>query len=433
MNNLLALIVERSLLGLAGLITSLLVAFFLTPDAQGWYYVFVSLAKLSVLFDLGLSVVLVHIAASLASALKWGAGGALAGPSAPRFRAVVRQSAVIYLSLAVAYVTIMLPVGMVFFMNAPHADSYTTDEWLAPWTALVLATAGGMLCVPFIALIEGTGRVAEVSTVRLTYGLIGSLACWLLLAVGGQIWAVVMLPVATLLVSIYWLGVRCPEMLGEVYAATEQDRFWKHSVWPLQWRFGVSWLCNYLLSQIYTPVLFYFSGAIVAGQMGLSLAITNLLALIAHAWVGRHATAMTQAVSRKDWATLSLICRKDLFWSTGFFLFGAATLCAAHELLARSNYGQRMLPFWPFVGLLAVALSSHLLGVFAAQLRAYQKEPLMWILIAGAALTAPLATWAASRYQAFGVVATVLVIQVTFTLPAAIVVWRRFNWVRQSD
>jgi hypothetical protein len=144
-NNLLALIVERSLLGLAGLITSLLVAFFLTPDAQGWYYVFVSLAKLSVLFDLGLSVVLVHIAASLASALKWGAGGALAGPSAPRFRAVVKQSAVIYLSLAVAYVTIMLPVGMVFFMNAPHADSYTTDEWLAPWTALVLATAGGML------------------------------------------------------------------------------------------------------------------------------------------------------------------------------------------------------------------------------------------------------------------------------------------------
>ena len=162
------------------------------------------------------------------------------------------------------------------------------------------------------------------------------------------------------------------------------------------------------------------------------LAITNLLALIAHAWVGRHATAMTQAVLRKDWATLSLICRKDLFWSTGFFLFGAATLCVAHELLARSNYGQRMLPFWPFVGLLAVALSSHLLGVFAAQLRAYQKEPLMWILIAGAALTAPLATWAASRYQAAGVVGTVLVIQVTFTVPAAIAVWRRFNWVRQS-
>lgn len=110
-------------------------------------------------------------------------------------------------------------------MNAPHADSYTTYEWLAPWTALVLATAGGMLCIPFIALIEGTGRVAEVSSVRLTYGLIGSLACWLLLAVGGQIWAVVMLPVATLLVGIYWLGVRCPVMLGEVYAATEQDRF----------------------------------------------------------------------------------------------------------------------------------------------------------------------------------------------------------------
>lgn len=433
LNSLIALIVERSWLGLSGLITSLLIAFFLTPDAQGWYYVFLSLAKLSVLFDLGLSVVLVHVSASLASALEWGTGGALVGPSANRFRSVVRQSVLIYMGLAVSYVTIMLPVGMLFFMNAPDAESQATATWLAPWAALVLATAGAMLCIPFLALIEGTGRVAEVSSVRLIYGLIGSLACWLLLAAGGQLWAVAMLPVATLLVSIYWLGVRCPVMLGEVWTVKSLDRFWKHSIWPLQWRFGVGWLCNYLLSQIYTPVLFYFSGAVVAGQMGLSLAITNLLALIAHAWVGRHATSMTQAVSRRDWLALRLICRKDLFWSTGFFLFGAAILCAAHELLSHTSYGQRMLPFWLFVGLLGVALSSHLLGVFAAQLRAYQKEPLMWVLVAGAAITAPLAIWAASRYQAAGVVGTVLVIQVMFTLPAAITVWRRFNWIRQND
>lgn len=248
---------------------------FLTPDDQGWYYVFVSLAKLSVLFDLGLSVVLVHVSAGLAAALEWGKGGSLGGPAAQRFRSVLRQSAVIYMSLAVAYVTIMLPAGMLFFMNAPYAGSHSTAAWLAPWSASVLATAGAMLCVPFLALIEGTGRVAEVSSVRLIYGLVGSLSCWLLLAAGGQLWAVVMLPLATLLGGIYWLGVRCPVMLGEIWAATPVDRFWKHSVWPLQWRFGVGWLCHYLLSQIYTPVLFYFSGAVVAGQMGLSLAITN--------------------------------------------------------------------------------------------------------------------------------------------------------------
>jgi hypothetical protein len=92
-----------------------------------------------------------------------------------------------------------------------------------------------------------------------------------------------------------------------------------------------------------------------------------------------------------------------------------------------------MSPCWQFVGLLGVALTSHLLGVFAAQLRAYQKEPLMWILLAGAALTAPLATWAASRYQSAGVVGTVLVIQVMFTLPAAMTVWRGFHWTRQSN
>jgi hypothetical protein len=45
----------------------------------------------------------------------------------------------------------------------------------------------------------------------------------------------------------------------------------------------MSWTASYLLTQIYTPMLFYLSGAVVAGQMGVSFSIANMLAVISNA------------------------------------------------------------------------------------------------------------------------------------------------------
>ncbi len=43
---------------------------------------------------------------------------------------------------------------------------------------------------------------------------------------------------------------------------------WRREVWPFQWKIAVSWLCDYFIFQLFTPVLFAFRGPVEAGQDG---------------------------------------------------------------------------------------------------------------------------------------------------------------------
>ena len=102
-------------------------------------------------------------------------------------------------------------------------------------------------------------------------------------------------------------------------------------------------------------------------------------------------------------------------------------LSVGHQILEPTKYGQRLLPFWPFAGLLAISFVNHLTGTFGAQLRAFQKEPLMRIMLLGATVIVPLAIWAAERYAAAGVIAAILFVQLIYVLPATLWTWKKFK------
>lgn len=149
------------------------------------------------------------------------------------------------------------------------------------------------------------------------------------------------------------------------------------------------------------------------------------LAVISNAWTSRNVPSMAKLVVERDWVHLDRLFKRDCFYSTLFYVLSAVLLCIAHHILEPTKYGQRVLPFWPFAGLLLIGMITHLTGSLAAQLRAFQKEPLVWVMLAGAALIVPLAFYAASHYAAAGVIAVILLVQVIFVLPASVVVWWR--------
>ncbi len=435
MNSLVALVVQRSWVALSGLMTTVLITFFLSQQMQGWYYAFLSLAAVYSLFDLGLSTILVNVAAQVGHQLKWKPGGELQGGDIDRFRSLLLQSARIYLGLAIGFVLLMIPAGIVFFVAQAHADDLAMSSWFGQWVALALVTTVMLALMPFLAIIEGTGKVAEVVMVRLIYGVMGSLACWLVLWAGGGLWAAVMIPGTSVVVMVLWMSWRYPALLASVRKSLRnpakntprQAVNWRQEIWPMQWRFGLGWTASYLLTQIYTPILFYFSGSSVAGQMGLSFSIANMLAVIAHSWISRHVPAMTQAATSRDWTALDHMFKRDLLLSTGFFIGGAGVLCVMHLMLQPTQYGERILPLWPFTGLLTVALVNHLTGTLAAQLRAFQREPLVWVTVPGALLIVPSAIWIAPRHGAGGVIGVILAVQLAFVLPAVIALWRHYQ------
>lgn len=421
-----AVLAQRSWQAFSGVLSIVFITHFLSPTTQGWYYSFLSVAALYTLFDLGLSAVLVQISAHLFVQLSWLPRGELAGAGGEKFKGLVGRSFRHYLLLSFLFFLIAVPGGILFFGQQPHLNGQEIS-WFAPWVTLASVTSVSILTLPFLSLVEGSGRVREVYTVRLMQGVSGSLSCWLVLSLGGELWAAVMLPATGVFASAVWLVSKRPGLLAAAWKRADHDLYWKRDVWPLQWRVGVGWLSGYLLTQIYTPALFHFQGAVVAGQMGLSLTIANMLGLLAQSWIARNIPAMAQAVGKREWAEFDHLFRRDLVFSTSVYLAGAVVVSCAHNVLSSTTYGERILPFWPFVGLLAIVFVNHIVGALAVQLRSYKREPLMWVFVAGTLLTAPIAFWAASVFSASGVVAAILSVQVSVTLPLSIWLWRKCN------
>lgn len=418
----------------SGLVTMVLVAHFLTPVQQGWYYSFLSLAAFYTLFDLGLSVVLVQLAAHLFVAIRWRPGGRgqvesrLEGDAAThQFHALTGRSARLYVVLALAFLLLLLPGGWLFFSLHGNVSTLPAGQWLPAWALLIVATAAGILALPFLALVEGSGQIGEVYGVRLAQGVVGAFGCWAVLSTGGGLWAPAMTPAFGVLVAVAWLLLRRPKLIRAAHTYSGHELNWRHEIWPLQWRIGLSWLSGYLLTQIYTPILFHSQGAVVAGQMGLSLTLANMLGLLAQSWIARRVPAMAQAANRRDWPLLDRLFKHDFTASALAFVAGALVLCGLRAVLAYTPYTIRVLPFWPFTGLLMVAFLININGTLAAQLRSFRREPLVWVAVGGAVLSVPGALWAAGHYSADGVVAVMLAVQLLFILPWSVILWRRRN------
>jgi len=197
---------------------------------------------------------------------------------------------------------------LIFFGEKDSEASLLITEWQWPWICLVIATAVNILALPFLALVEGSGRVGEAYGIRLLQGVFGSIGCWAVLSIGGGLWAPSMIPSIGFLVVLAWLIFCRPALLHNAWRMGDSHIHWSHEIWPLQWRIGLSWLSGYFLTQIYTPILFYYQGAEVAGQMGLSLSIANMLGLLAQSWIARRVPVMAQAAGRQDWNLLDKVC-----------------------------------------------------------------------------------------------------------------------------
>jgi hypothetical protein len=150
-----------------------------------------------------------------------------------------------------------------------------------------------------------------------------------------------------------------------------------------------------------------------------------MLGLLAQSWITRHVPAMGAAVALHEWDDFDGMFFRDLLLSSLAFVAGGVALCLLHRLLSDTPFVSRLLSFWPFMGVLAAGFLAHIQTSLAAQLRAFRREPLLWVSVAGAVLTVAGALWGAIHYSAAGVVVAMLTIQTFVVLPASIAIWRR--------
>ena len=415
---------QRLVQGCTGLITLFLVTRYLSLDLQGWYYTFASIAGVWTLFDLGLSVVLLQFSAHFFYRLRWLLYGVIEGELSGKFHSLIKQSFTFYMGAALSYLVIVVTVGLVFFLQKENS----LYDWILPWILLVIFSGLNMLPLPFISMVEGSGRIKEVYSLRIIQNILSSIALWSALISGYQLWAMVFVPMITFTVAILWLLFFKPILLTKILDNKIDTFPWRQEIWPMQWRVILSGFASYFLFQIYTPLLFYYESAKVAGQFGLSLTIVIMLSLLAQSLIARNVPNYAKAVAGKNWIKFDRMFKYDLIISTSLLLLGSImVLTLSHYAHQITSHDQRILPIIPLAGLLFVFLVNHINLGMVSHLRAYKKEPLAFIFLISTFITIPIAMYSLTIFSVEGVVFSILFVQIFVTLPMTFFYWVKIN------
>lgn len=402
-------LIGRGWSALAGLITLVLVASFLSPDEQGFYFTFGSILALNIFFELGLSYVILQFASHEKVKLEWTSQGTLGGDSIAKARlaSLLRMSLKWYGVAAVLMVATILPAGLVFFSS--HQPTAVEVRWQLPWMWVVLVSAGNLFISPVFAALEGCGLVAQIASVRAGQSILGSLLVWLALSQSWGLFAVPVLYTSGLLWAVGWLTLRKRHFLADLLSFREKSAAisWWREVWPFQWKIALSWLSGYFIFQLFNPVLFAFHGPVMAGQMGMSLSATNMISTMAMAWLSTKAAPFGSLIAQKEFKKLDWIFFRTLWQSLAVVAFGGVAFWAATFYLYNMHHpwGLRLLDPLPLGLLITTTIVNQIIFAEAAYLRAHKQEPFVWMSVLSGCLIGLSTYFLGLQFGAIGMVA----------------------------
>jgi len=402
-------VLARGWSSLAGVGTLALIARFLSAAEQGYYYTFYSLVALQIVFELGFSVVILQTASHEAAHLTIAADGTITGPLSAhaRLASVLQKSVRWYSIAAVLMAVILFPLGVFFFSSqavahpAPHPVS-----WLLPWILVVVATSLTFQVDPTFSFLEGCGYVSHVARTRLNQAILGTLMGWIALLLHHGLCAPGLIILGQALAGGHFVYGKRRLLLPLMRYVTGEHRIhWGNEVWPFQWRIAVSWLCGYLIFQLFNPILFAYRGPVEAGQMGMSMNVCGTLMSMAVAWMNTKAAPFGRMIALREFKQLDQVFSRALLQSTAA-AFIACTGVWSVVVFLRSHhitFALRLLPPPTLALLMLTTIINIVVSAEALYLRAHKQEKFMTNSIVAALWMAPAALILGRLYGAYGI------------------------------
>lgn len=429
-------VVARGWSALAGPISLVFVAQFLTREEQGFYYTFSSVLALQVFFELGLSYVIMQSASHEKAHLEWtGDDARLTGDSRSKARlASLLQFALRwYAVVGCAAAVVLLAIGFWFFRR--YEPSGAPVDWQIPWAAVVLLTSLNLLATPFVGVIEGCGKVAEVASLHLRQAIGGSIAVWVGLGFGLKLYAAPLISLVSAGAMLIWLyRRRLPffvDLLTTKVPPGDSVR-WREEILPFQWKIAVSWLSGYFIFHLANPVLFRYHGAVEAGRMGMTMRIVESITALSFAWVSTKSAPFGSYIARRDFATLDSIFHKAAIQSVSVAAAGSGAFIGAYYLLALGGVplADRLLSPLTTSFLLGNAIINCIIFSEAVYLRAHKQEPLLINSLIGAVMVSAIMYFLGRPYGAAGIAIGLFLGGLLLGLPLATVIFfkKRREW-----
>lgn len=419
---------------LAGPVTMLVIAHWLSAVEQGFYYTFSSVLALQVFVELGLVTVIVQVASHEWAFLKKQSDGRISGNP----RALSRLASLLRFALrwyAVSGLLVMAGLsvgGFVFFSAKPHPEI----AWRWPWFALCGVAGLALMMSPLFSVIEGCNQITSIYSFRFVQGVLNSLAAVACILLGMGLYALAAAALVRLICGLVFLWWKHRPFVQQLLTCSVGEHIkWRSELWPFQWRIGVSWISGYFIFSIFTPVMFYYHGPGVAGQMGMTLALVTAVESVPYAWINTRMPQFGMLVAQRQFTELDYSFFR-LLWIALTIAVAAGTgvwvsiLCLHYSWPALC---ERVLPLLPLAIFLGQRIVNLAISAMAFYLRAHKREPLMTVSLVGAALVG-FCTWIlGAKWGPTGAASGFILVTILWSFPACFSVFRRCRTLWHQD
>lgn len=418
-----------------GPVTALVIGAYFTPELQGYYFTFSSLLALQVFLELGLGQVIIQFASHEWASLNIDQDGHIVGSQDAQSRLVsLGRMAFGWYGVAGCLLTVGLSfTGYMFFAQSKQPPF----DWIFPWLVLCVVTGLRFCIVPFWSLLEGANQVSRVYAYRLVEGVLTALIVWIAIVLDAGLWVPTLSTLVGLSLSAMFLIFRYRRFFSVFMSPSVGPRIqWRRELWPLQWKIALSWLSGYFSFSLFTPVMFHYHGAVVAGQMGMTWALAGAVSAVSSTWVYSKIPRLGIMVAKREFGVLDrLIVRLTVaavsvacVMSLGIWIGLVLLNSWGHPLASRV-----LSPLPAGLFLLATVLMQVSIPQ-SAYLRAHKKEPFLGLSLASGVLIA-FATWfLASQLNVTAVAAGYLCV-VSVMVLVGTVIWNRCksDWHNQDS
>ncbi len=411
---------------ISGVITLAMVSIYYSSVLQGYYYTFLSLLGIQAFFDLSFSTVLTSFVSHEWSAMHITPDRRVAGDprSLSRVAHLTRFAVTWYSTLGTIFF-IGVGIGGFVFLTKKNDP---TISWMGPWTILVLLFAVQLSLTPIQAILEGCNQIARVSFVRLGASVAGSIAFWSALFFKLGLWAACLMYGFSVSMQIFLFAYQYGRFFQSLYKTEHSERIsWKKEMLPMQWRLGIAGILNCIATSFITPLMFWYHGAKIAGQMGMGWQIMVAAQAISLTWIYAYTPVFGVLISQKKYDDLDRLFYRVTLISLGVLVF----LCVSGWIFIRillemqNRFALRCMPPGPLALFLLAAIFMHIPQCQSAYLRAHKREPLVLVNVASSLMMGGLVWWFGRRYGLYGAGYSYLGVIALFIMPAIFSVWLR--------
>lgn len=392
----------------------------LSIDEQGVWYAFISLGALSVFAELGFSLIISQFISHEYAKLSL-KNGLLVGEEfyIDRLISLARYAIKVYCVVTILAVLILSGVGFFYFQNYSYVILFS-------WILFSVASGFSLLANLLQFIYRGIDQVASAQQAILISSILGTIVTLGALWLGFNIWS---LPIGTFIsafILLYLVIHMAPQFWQQLYERRIEKKIkWSREIIWLQGKYAITFISVYFIFNLIVPAVFKFNGTVLAGQLGLTLAVIGGIQNFALAGVNARVPTINMLVATHQLKECYGLIKKTTIVSCIIYILGSLSFLGITWILGHTKYSSRFLNFPLLLLVLSYQLVPTLAACTSAFLRAHKEEPHLPLAIVQAII---IGTAIFTILPYFGLFWLLVVINVCFWLAMPIIYVMAINY-----